>query len=125
VTHSLASARLSDPAMTEYEREWYVRGFEAAMRGERAVASADVSPAQAEAWLRGHEDATREQTTPSQRALLPRKELLQLGHGSTALENAIAIKVAKRAEIAERDTAARERIANALERLCAWVEKLP
>lgn len=113
--------------MTADEQEWYALGFEAALRGEGDLRDSDDEPTtrQHAAWLHGHEDATREEATPPLRALLLHKEDSQLGHGSTTLEMAVARKVAKRAEVAERDAAARERIANALERLCAWVEKLP
>lgn len=113
--------------MTADEQEWYALGFEAALRGESDLRDSDAEPTakQDAAWNRGHADATREESTSALRALLLHKEDSQLGAGSTTLEMAVARKVARRAEVAERDAAARERIANALERLCAWVEKLP
>lgn len=126
MTRSLTAQRLSDPAMSADEQEWYALGFEAALRGESDLRDSDDEPTakQDAAWNRGHADATREESTPALRAFLLHREDSQLQQPTT-LEMAVARKVAKRAEVAERDAAARERIANALERLCALVEELP
>lgn len=105
--------RYEDPPMSEEDQESYVRGYEAALRGE------EPSPVAGEAWRRGHTDAKRIENGPSQQAHGPLKF-----HESQeeAIAAAWALKLSRRHEQREVDSLTAERIASALERIAAALE---
>lgn len=123
MTQSIAATRLADPPMTPDDKEWYANGFEAATRGEPAVAPLAVGAtvAQAEAWLRGHEQALREDAAPSMR--VPMTQRFWETQREVA-SDAWVRKLSMQQERTERDVAARERLAEAAERIAAALERL-